>query len=59
MSIFTLRAVNEAIEKAENSLLNCDLGFSVGAVGNIFLCDWVYQFGASEGILVKAFNYSI
>lgn len=42
----------EYVQKLGNSFLNCDLGFSDDAVGNIFLWDWVYQCGVSQGILV-------
>lgn len=43
----------EYAQKLGSSFLNCDLGFSDDAVGNIFLWDWVYQCGVSQGILVE------
>ena len=49
----------EYAQKPGNSFLNCDLGFSDDAVGNIFLWDWVHQCGVSPGILVKEFDYAI
>lgn len=39
-------------QRTVDNSLSCNLGFGGGAVGNIFLWDWIYRSVGSQGILL-------